>query len=213
MLVLSFSHFNWHGTYFGKKGEVTNTGACCVRVQLHLLFVTPWTTVRQAPPSVEFSRQEYLSGLPFPPSGDLPDPEIEPASPVSPVNPRCSLYHCDTWGVTRNKWLFPNCLSLYLTCLLTKASPPHCTDLYFLCYTLGTRLVAQLVKNLPAVQESWVWSLGQEDSLEKKTTNHSSILAWKILCAVEPCGRQSMGSQTVRHHWVTNTFYYQLHFL
>ena len=49
------------------------------------LFVTPWTTACQAPLFMEFSRQKYCSGLPFPVPGDLPDPEIEPASPVSPA--------------------------------------------------------------------------------------------------------------------------------
>ena len=47
------------------------------------LFVTPWTVALQAPLSMGFSRQEYLSGLPFPSPGDLPDSGIEPASPVS----------------------------------------------------------------------------------------------------------------------------------
>ena len=46
------------------------------------LFVTPWTVAHQAPPSMEFSRQEYWSGLSFPSLGDLPDPRIEPWSPV-----------------------------------------------------------------------------------------------------------------------------------
>ena len=46
------------------------------------LFATPWTVAYQAPLSMEFSRQEYWSGLPFPSSGDLPDPGIEPRSPV-----------------------------------------------------------------------------------------------------------------------------------
>ena len=46
------------------------------------LFATPWTAVCQAPLSMEFSRQEYWSGLPFPTPGDLPDPGIEPASPA-----------------------------------------------------------------------------------------------------------------------------------
>jgi len=46
------------------------------------LFATPWTVVHQAPLSMEFSRQEYGSGLPFPPPGDLPDPGIEPGSPT-----------------------------------------------------------------------------------------------------------------------------------
>ena len=46
------------------------------------LFVSPWTVAHQAPPSMEFSRQEYWSGLPFPSPGVLPDPETEPKSPT-----------------------------------------------------------------------------------------------------------------------------------
>ena len=46
------------------------------------LFATPWTAAHQASPSMEFSRQEYWSGLPFPSPGDLPDPGIEPRSPA-----------------------------------------------------------------------------------------------------------------------------------
>ena len=46
------------------------------------LFATPWTVAHQAPPSMRFSRQEYWSGLPFLSLGDLPDPGIEPRSPV-----------------------------------------------------------------------------------------------------------------------------------
>ena len=49
------------------------------------LFATPWTVARQASLSMEFSRQEYWSGLLFPPAGDLPDAGIKPASPASPV--------------------------------------------------------------------------------------------------------------------------------
>ena len=49
------------------------------------LFATPWTVARRAPLSMGFPRQEYWSGLPFPSPGDLPDPGIEPASPVSPA--------------------------------------------------------------------------------------------------------------------------------
>ena len=48
------------------------------------LFVTPWTVAHQAPLSMGFSRQEYWSGLPCPPPGDLLDPEIEPMSLTSP---------------------------------------------------------------------------------------------------------------------------------
>ena len=61
--------------------------------------------------------------------------------------------------------------------------------------------VAQLVKNLPAMRETWVQSRGWEDTLEKGTATHSSMLAWRIPWIV-----QSMGSQRVRHNWVTFTF-------
>ena len=73
-------------------------------------------------------------------------------------------------------------------------------------FSSRTSLVAQLVKNLPAVQETWVWSLGWEDSLEKEMATHSSILAWKISWTQDPGGLQSMGLQRVRHDWVTNTY-------
>ena len=49
------------------------------------LFVAPWTAAHQGPLSMEFSRQDIWSGLPFPPPGDLPDPEIKPASLMSPA--------------------------------------------------------------------------------------------------------------------------------
>ena len=55
--------------------------------------------------------------------------------------------------------------------------------------------VGSVVKNLPAVQETWVQSLGQEDPLEKGVATHSSILAWRISGTEEPGGLQSMGSQ------------------
>ena len=60
-------------------------------------------------------------------------------------------------------------------------------------------LIAQMVKNLPAVQETRVRSLGQEDPLEKEMATHSSILAWKVPWTEEPGGLQSMGSQIAGH--------------
>ena len=48
--------------------------------------MTPWTVAYQTPPAIEFSRQEFWSGLPFPSPGDLPDPGIEPRSPTMHVN-------------------------------------------------------------------------------------------------------------------------------
>ena len=94
----------------------------CVR-----LFETPWTVAHQGPLSVEFSRQEHWSGLPFPPPGDRPDPGIEPQSPASPAlqadslplshlgsnrymlprarantRPTCST--CGGWQATPSEW-------------------------------------------------------------------------------------------------------------
>ena len=58
-----------------------------------------------------------------------------------------------------------------------------------------------MVKNLPAMQESQVQALGQEDPLEEETATHSSILAWRIPWIEDPGGLPSMGSQRVRHNW------------
>ena len=60
-------------------------------------------------------------------------------------------------------------------------------------------LVAQMVKNLRAIQETQVQSLNQEDSLEKGMATHSSILAWRTLWTEEPGGLQSVRSQRVEH--------------
>ena len=57
----------------------------------------------------------------------------------------------------------------------------------------GASLVAQMVKNLPEMQETWVQSPGQEVPLEEKTAIHSSILAWEIPWTEEPGGLKSMG--------------------
>ena len=62
-------------------------------------------------------------------------------------------------------------------------------------------LVAQMVKHLPAMRETWVRSLDWEDLLEKKMATHSSILAWEIPWTEEPGGLQSMGLQRIRHDW------------
>ena len=70
----------------------------------------------------------------------------------------------------------------------------------------GAYQVAQMVKNLPAMQETWVWSQGQEDPPEKEMAAHSSILTWRIPRTEKPGRLQSMGSQRVRHDWATNTY-------
>ena len=74
---------------------------------------------------------------------------------------------------------------------------------YLLPYYNSWLPVAQLVKNLPSMLETYVHSLGWEDPLEKGKATHSIILAWKI-----PWTVQYMGSQRVRHNWATFTFTY-----
>ena len=65
--------------------------------------------------------------------------------------------------------------------------------------------MAQMVKNLPAMQETRIRFLGWDDLLEEGMATHSNILAWRILWTEEPGGLQSVGWQRVRHNQVTNT--------
>ena len=65
-------------------------------------------------------------------------------------------------------------------------------------------LVAQRVKRLPAMRQTWVRSLGRKDPLEKEMATHSSTLAWRIPWTEEPGRLQSTGSQRVGHDWVTS---------
>ena len=67
-------------------------------------------------------------------------------------------------------------------------------------------LVVQMVKNLPAKQDTLVQSLSRDDPLEKGMATHSSILAWRIPWTEEHGRLQSMGMQRVGHNWATNTF-------
>ena len=92
--------------------------------------------------------------------------------------------------------------------------PPNCSTVIFvslLFLSTGrtpfllilSSLVAQKVKNLPAIHKIWIQSLGQEDPLEKEMSTHSSILAWRIPWTEEPGRLQSMGLQRVRHDWAS----------
>ena len=126
---------------------------------------------------MKFSRQEYWGGLQFPSPGDLPDPGSEPSS------------------LTLQADSLPD---------RPQGKPFHSLNesnsilLYFIS------LVAQRAKRLLAVRETRVWSLGQEDPLEKEIATHSSTLAWKIPWTDKPGRLQSMGSQRVGHDWATS---------
>ena len=73
-----------------------------------------------------------------------------------------------------------------------------------LCTHFRASLVAQTVKRLPAMWETWVRSQGWEDPLEKEMATHSRTIAWKIPWTEEPCRLQSMGLQRVGHDWATS---------
>ena len=77
-------------------------------------------------------------------------------------------------------------------------------------HCLVASLVPQTVERLPAMQETGVWSLGQEDSLEKEMATQSTILAWKIPWREEPGRLRSMGSQRVGHDWATSFSFFTL---
>ena len=99
------------------------------------LFATPWTVTRQPP--LEFSKQEYWSGLPFPPPGDLSDPRIKPVSLESPAGGDWILYLCAAWcrhgdvlsfgswlrGASAFKWPLSLCVSAGFTLQGQQHSP------------------------------------------------------------------------------------------
>ena len=125
---------------------------------------------------MEFSRQEYWSGLSCPPPGDLPDPGVK-------------------------------LMSLMLSCIGRKfTTSANREDIcYIIIIQNPASLVAQIVKNPPAMQENWVRSLGWEDPLDKEMATYWSILAWRIPWTEESGGLQFLESKRAGHNWVTNT--------
>ena len=104
------------------------------------------------------------------------------------------------WVEVCNLWALPIKEKAYTSLLFTLE-----------CEIESASLAAQMVKNLPAMQETQVWSFSQEDPLEKGMAIHSSILAWRIPWTEEPDGLQSRGCK-VRHYWATNTFTFHFEF-
>ena len=114
------------------------------------------------------------------------------------------MVHC--WGKQFNYMIFPFLLKFCLQCRRPRfdfwvGKIHQRRDSYPLQYSWDS-LVAQMVKNPLAMQETWVWFLGWEDTLEKGTVTHSTILAWRIPWTEEPGRLQSMGSQSWT--WLTN---------
>ena len=118
-------------------------------------------------------QQEYWSGLPFPSPGDLPNPGIKPRSPALQAD---TLPSEPPGNTTIQKHQF-----FSSAFFIVQLSHPLAS------------LVAQMVKYLPAMWETRVQPLGQEDPLEKGTATHSRILAWRIPWTEEPGGLQLKG--------------------
>ena len=93
-------------------------------------------------------------------------------------------------------WAFSSCSERGLLCCDAGAS------IVVASLVAGAFLVAQTVKNLAAMQETWVRSVGWEDPLEKGMATHCSILAWRIPWTEQPWALQSMGLQRVEHDLV-----------
>ena len=111
-------------------------------------------------------------------------------------------------------WLI-NSRNLFLTVLKAEKSKIKVQHIQCLLRSTSWFLTALFsfnltLKNLPTMQETWVLSLGQEDSLEKGIALHSSILAWRLHGQRNLAVLQSMVWQRVRHDWVTNTFIFHL---
>ena len=130
--------------------------------------------------------------------------------PVSCIEPAGGFFN---WAM-KEAWIFKNHLFIWLHWVLVAAN-----RIFDLCCSMqdlylgyaNSSLVGQTVKNLQAMCDTWVQSLGWEDPLEKEMATHAGILAWKVPRTEEPGGLQSMGLQRVRHDWVANNTHTHTH--
>ena len=149
-------------------------------------LATIWTVTCLAPLSVGFSRQQYWSGLPFLLQGIFLTQESNP----------CLLWllHCrriltiETLGKPISALKDATILMLKLFSFPPRLLAAILVSIGVLLLIPANNTVAQTVKNVPAIQETWVQSLGQEDLLEKGMATQSSILAWRIPWAKGPGG-------------------------
>ena len=161
------------------------------------LFSTPWTSSSPGKRQKLRQRTWTLGWKLLNEKGRLNRPWSK--ATYSPTQPWATSYLRLSVGRKRNFYL---CLSLCLESLCHNSLSCGYIKSWWANILLNVTkvnnsasLVAQLVKNLPAMQETWVRSLGQEDLLEKETATHSSTLAWRIPQTVEPGRLQSMGWQ------------------
>ena len=145
----------------------------------------------QAPPSLGFSSQEHWRGLPFP--SPMRESEVAQSCPTLRDRMDCSLPGSSVHGIFQARVLEWGAIAFSEG------------DIY-----IWASLMAQTVKCLPAMRETWVRFLGWEDPLEKEMAIHSSTLAWKIPWMEEPDRLQSMGSCVCIYIHIYNYEYFTL---
>ena len=158
-----------------------------------------------------------VKSLPFPSPGDLPNLRIKPGSPALQVDSCTGGGFFTNWAMREIQ--IKTTIRYYITSMRMatwKKKKTENNKCWQRCGMTGVlvhcwwecRVVAQMVKRLSTVQETWVQSLSWEDPLEEGMATHSSVVAWKIPWTEEPGSLQSMGSQRVGHDWATSLLHF-----
>ena len=159
------------------------------------LFATPWIAARQASLSITNSRSSLrLTSI----KSVMPSSHLilcRPLLLLPPVPSSIRVFSNESTLRMRH-YIIPN--TTILLC--------HHYCVYSVLHY--TSLLAQTIKSLSAMQETWVQSQGWEDPLEENMATPSSILAWRIPWTEDPGRLQSMGLQRVRHNWAPNILHY-----
>ena len=189
------------------------------------LFVTPWTLAHQAPLCMGFSRPQYWSGLPCPPSGDLPDPGIKAKSLMSAalaggffttsttweahvyIHIKVYIYIYILFQILFHCSLFQDAeyspLSILYIVVCIWRRQWHPTPVLLPGKSHGRRAWWAVIHGV-AKSQTWLSDFTftfHFHALEKEMATHSSVLVWRIPGTGEPRGLPSMGSHRVRHDW------------
>ena len=174
----------------------------CVQMRKHLVTFSRHFVLILSSVCVHHSQHSFLSVLPC--GWDLPICLTEttntgPSSRALKLDLCCSLAQAQEITIKQKKGIWGSLLSSFIFHVAgLKYSP--------LCLYHGASLMARMVKHLPAMWETQVGCLGQEDPLEKEMATHSRTLAWKIPWMDELDRLQPIRSQRVGHNWVTSLY-------
>jgi len=169
--------------------------------------VTPWTVARHAPLSIGFFRQEYQSGLPCPPPGELPNPGIKARSPTLqadslPSEPPGKPASGVVWQESKEKQKRKK---------KKKKNKKDIQELFKLICTFMGFPGGSMIQSLPASTRDRAQSLGREDPLEMEMATHSSIPAWEIpwmrsLMGCSPWGRKRVRLELATKQQTVTTY-------